>query len=346
MACIDCLLNCDKIVSDKCVQYTGPEIPVLGICPGDTLFEFEAAIVEKLLSFSNGSGISLDNLVTNGCSFMSDQLGALPKTLQNILQILWNTGCTLKELIDEIEDQIADNPVFNTACLTGLPANPTRDDILQSAVTLLCQIKSTVDAIPTTYVKISDLTNLVTQIVNNIINGGGGPTQQYTKMIPYVAVPYFGPLSNFDGTGKGIASLGFDKVNICNGNNGTPDIRGRVVVAAVRNVPGGAMDAAVDPANPNNPNWVLNDKGGVNTEILTVAQMPAHSHGVTDNGHVHNYSGVIPDGRGADASKAGTQATLQTSVATTGISIQSAGGNQPHSLIQPSIAANYIMFVP
>src|SRR5688572_3268303 len=118
--CRDCLQNCPLIVPDKCVQYTGPDIPELGICQGDTLFQLEAAMVERLLSFSDGTGITLSELVTSECDFMEDQLGVLPKTLQNVLQILWDTGCTLHGMITEINDEIANNPVFNTACLTGL----------------------------------------------------------------------------------------------------------------------------------------------------------------------------------------------------------------------------------
>lgn len=345
MACKDCLINCDNIVSDQCVQYTGPEIPELGICPGDTLYKFEAAIVKELLSFSDGSGIDISALVTNSCTFMSNQLGVLPKNLLNILQILWNTGCTLKELIDEIDTEIGNNPVFSTACLTGLPANPTRDDILQAAVNLLCSIKTTVDAIPTTYVKVSDLTTLVTQIVNNI-SSGGGTIQYNTRLIPFSVMAYFGPLSNFDASGKGLTTLGFDKVYLCNGNNGTPDLRGRVIVGAVRNVPGGTPDTAVDPANPLNPNWAINDKQGENAHLLTIPQLPSHTHGITDAGHSHPYAGELPDGRGSDGSKEATPATKQTGLAYTGISINSTGGNQPHNNIQPSIAGYYIMYVP
>lgn len=361
MACKDCLQNCDKIVSDKCVQYTGPEIPELGICPGDSLYEFEAAIVEELLSFRDGTGITLDDLVTNGCTFMSDQLGALPKTIQNVLQILWDTGCTLKGLIDDIDEQLDSNPVFNTACLTGLPVNPTRDDILQAAITLLCQIKTTVDAIPSTYVKLSDLTSLVTIVVNNIISPpGGGVTQYNSRMIPYVAVPYFGSLSNFDANGAGQTALGFQKIYLCNGSNGTPDIRGRIVVGAVRNVPGLSLDTAVDPINPGNPNWALNDKSGENTHLLTIPEIPAHSHNITDPGHKHNINGITGGDnndnsntqRFAGGDKGLTENgffftnTQACQLATTGITIDSVGGSQPHNNIQPSIASYYIMYIP
>lgn len=360
MSCKDCLLNCPEIISDQCVQYTGPEIPLLGICPGDQLSEFEASIANQVISMLNGTGISPANVTVN-CTFLQDILGSASPTLSNLLQMLVTASCTLKDLVDAIDTAIGDSPAFDTACLTGLPANPTRDDILQAVVTLLCSINSTVAAFPTTYVKLSDLTNLVTQIVNTINGGGGTVVQNSTKLIPYTAMPYFGPLSNFDGQGKGISQLGFDKIYLCNGNNGTPDLRGRVVVGAIRSVPGGTLDAAVDPAvNPNNPNWALNDKKGETYHTLLLSEMPAHTHTITDAGHKHSILGISGGDnsdnnntvRFAGGDKSNDQTgffftnTQACQTATTGITINNAGSGQPHNNIQPSIAAYYIMYIP
>lgn len=361
MACKDCLINCPDIISDQCVQYTGPEIPLLGICPGDTLSEFEAAIVEEVVGILDGTGIEPAGLSIS-CTFLTEILNSASPTLSNVLNMLITASCTLKELIDEIEEQVGNNPVFNTACLAGLPTDPTRDDILQAAVTLLCSVSTTVDGLPTTYVKLSDLTNLVTQIVNDINGGGGTVVQNYTKMIPYTAVAYFGPLSNFDASGIGVVSLGFEKIYMCNGANGTPDLRGRAVVGAIRNVPGGgALDAAVDPAvNANNPNWATNDKAGETFHTLTISETPSHTHTITDAGHKHNILGIMGGDnddnnntiRFAGGDKPNDQSgfhftnTQACQTATTGITVNSAGGSQPHINIQPSIAAYYIMYIP
>lgn len=350
MACKDCLINCDTIVSDQCVQYTGPEIPLLGLCPGDPLSKVEANIIEELLGLLDGSGIEPAN-VTIGCSFLQEILAGASPNLNNLLQMLITASCTLKDLVDTINEQI-ENGVFNTSCLTGLPANPTRDDILQAAVNMICSIKTTVDAFPTTYVKNSDLTTLVTQILNNINGGGGTVVQNSNKMIPYAAMAYFGPLSNFDGAGIGIASLGFEKIYICNGTNGTPDLRGRVIVGAIRSVPGGgSLDAAVDPAvNANNPNWGLGDKAGTNFVTLSIPEMPTHTHGVTDPGHTHNSryrQNMAPQSGSSTQCWAGlNDQFVATTNSTTGITLQSTGGGQPHNNIQPTIAAWYIMFIP
>lgn len=351
MSCKDCLINCDEIISDQCVQYTGPEIPLLGICPGDQLSKVEANIIAELLSLLDGTGITPSDVDIN-CTFLQDILGVASPTLSNILQMLITASCTLKELIDTINQQIANSTVFNTSCLTGLSSNPTRDEILQATVNLVCSIKTTVDAIPTTYVKNSDLTTLVTNIINTT-NGGNSTTINISqRMIPYSAVAYFGPLSNFDGAGVGIASAGFDKIYICNGANGTPDLRGRVVVGAVRGVPGGgSLDAAVDPAvNANNPNWGLKDKAGTNFETLTIPQIPTHSHAVNDPGHTHNsrYRQNLAPQSGSSTLCWANQNDqfVATTSSLTGITLGSTGGGQPHNNIQPSIAAWYIMYIP
>lgn len=348
MACPDCFKNCAYYITDNCVEYTGEDIPLLGICTGDQLSKIERIIIEKLLGILDGTGLTLSDVTMDNCPFIIGLFGSQEKTLSNILNTLVQATCTLRSLITSISP---DPFAFDTVCLTGLPANPNRDQILQAALILLCSIKTTVDAIPSTYVKLTDLNSLVTNIVNNIVNPGGGgttpPGATAAKLLPYVAYEYYGSLANFDNTGKGIAVLGFDKVYLCNGAYGTPDKRGRVAVGAIRNVPGASLDPAVDPlVNPLNPNWNLNDKGGTNFETLTIPQIPAHTHGITDPGHKHEFEGVVVDGRGGDGSKMSTPATKEGYSATTGITINSTGGGQPHNNIQPTIAANYIMYIP
>jgi hypothetical protein len=55
---------------------------------------------------------------------------------------------------------------------------------------------------------------------------------------------------------------------ICDGQNGTPDLRSRFVI--------GASATGSDP--PNLTKRSMNDKGGVETVSLTVGQIPSHSH--------------------------------------------------------------------
>ena len=361
MACTDCLQNCDKIISDQCVQYTGPAIPLLGICTGDSLSQTENNIITALLSALDGSGINPSTVTLANCTWLSQQLGVTSPTLNNLLQLLINGEGTLHSMITAIQSQIAagqSGTVFDTSCLTGLPATPTVDDIIQAIIIQLCQAISTIATFPSTYVQNSDLNGLVTNIVNNIIGTGSTNTivQQNTKMVPFVAYEYYGPLSNFDISGQGITSLGYQKIYLCTGNFGTPDKRGRVAVGAIRNVPGGALDAAVDPANPLNPNWSLNDKAGETAHTLSTAEIPSHSHAISDPGHNHNLgagNGVVEmDTAGHGPASGGgfdgaAPILSKTDGAVTGITgTNSVGGGGPHNNIQPSIAANYIMYIP
>jgi microcystin-dependent protein len=183
-------------------------------------------------------------------------------------------------------------------------------------------------------------------------------------MVPFTVVEYYGPLTNFDGTGAGIGTLGWDKIYLCNGSNGTPDKRGRVGVGAILNVPGGPLNAAVDPVYTGNPNYDLEDIAGANTVAINVNQLPSHTHGatasatsiVTDPGHSH-FVGNTPEGWSSSGSIGivnRTPKNVQTTTSTTGITVATTvnvsntntGSNQGHPNIQPVLAAYYIMYIP
>lgn len=349
MACKDCFSNCNDFVNDNCVKYTGDTIPVLGICKGDPVSKVEQVIIEKVLEFAEGKNIILGDINLETCPELLQILNGEDPTLERLISILWKNQCTLKELIG------TSSPVsFNTACLSGLPENPTKDQILQAALNKICSMSSVVDSLPATYVKISDLQNLVQQIIQQNSETPSGGVQYKDRMPPNVALPYFGSLNNFDNTGKGISALGWDKVYLCNGSNGTPDLRGRTLVGAVRNIPGGALDTAVNPANPLNiapVDYAMGDKFGENFVKLTTNEIPSHSHPVNDPGHRHtlppnvHQDGNAAGGEGGSNEKA-PRVTLYTTTNTTGISIGATGGGQAHNNRQPSIACAFIMYIP
>jgi microcystin-dependent protein len=201
-------------------------------------------------------------------------------------------------------------------------------------------------------------------------------------MVPYVAYEYYGPITNFDGSGIGIPANGFFKVYLCNGLNGTPDKRGRVAVGAIQNVPGAPLDASVNPANAGNPNYALYTTAGANTVTLITSQIPAHTHNATvvASGSVPDHTHIIMGGGGPGES-GGVPTALQVAandngannttsykikpanvqVHNSGISSASgagpvslsvsvangnAGGGGSHPNIQPVIAAYYIMYIP
>jgi len=87
---------------------------------------------------------------------------------------------------------------------------------------------------------------------------------------------------------------------------------------------------------------VLGAAGGVESHTLTTAQLPAHSHGVTDTGHAHVQQ--FPSGGGGGQASAGgssngspTSGNISTATAVTGITINNAGGGTGHNNVQPTM---------
>jgi hypothetical protein len=203
-------------------------------------------------------------------------------------------------------------------------------------------------------------------------------------MVPFVAYEYYGPLTNFDGAGVGFPNLGFYKVYLCNGLNGTPDKRGRVAVGAIAGVPpiNQGLDAAVNPNNAGNPNYALFTTAGANSVTLITSQMPSHSHTgvgtttVTLDDHFHyvaatagEINAVVDSGHAvireialggnssyrlsnsSQAAGAGRSSLSKSTVSsnTSGnvsLAIENTGGGEAHANIQPVIAAYYIMYIP
>ncbi|WP_422001756.1 phage tail protein [Reyranella sp.] len=122
-----------------------------------------------------------------------------------------------------------------------------------------------------------------------------------------------------------------------------PDLRGRV--AAGRDDMDGADAGRLAGAVVGRT--VLGGTGGAATHVLGLGEMPAHSHGVNDPGHVHSYgAGQVPSSftpRGTNGDGTNFNNNPTTNAAVTGISVQSAGGGGAHNNTQPTLILNYVI---
>jgi microcystin-dependent protein len=364
MSCESCYNGCVQTVSDECVRYTGINYEALGVETGDNLVSVEQAIMNALVPLLDGTGDAITLSSGDVCALVTGYLTAgLTHTSKEWITALSKGECNLQAQIVAINNTLAIlNADYSIGCLTGVTASSDTHDILQAVITKLCITVADLAAltldVDTNYVKLADLDALIAAYLAS--QSGGGSNQQYLKMVPYVAYEYYGSLTNFDGTGAGLNSAGFYKVYLCNGLNSTPDRRGRVGVGAIQNVPGGPLDAAVNPANPGNPNYAIFNTAGANAVTLITSQMPSHSHGATatsvgtisPNPHSHSYAGVqAPSGQG-DGSRTSVPLAKNTSSVslsvdiTTSVTNSDTGGGAAHANIQPVIAAYYIMYIP
>jgi microcystin-dependent protein len=88
----------------------------------------------------------------------------------------------------------------------------------------------------------------------------------------------------------------------CNGTQGTPDLRGRFIVAS-------GQAASTTVPGDLNPSYSVNGTGGENNHILTKPETPRHHHlasgdgaSIAANGGSH-YHSVTPNGQGTGASR-------------------------------------------
>ena len=105
---------------------------------------------------------------------------------------------------------------------------------------------------------------------------------------------------------------------LCDGTNGTPDLRGRFVLGI------GKGETLTERT--------LNEKGGFEKVALTVEQLPAHSHSHNFYNAGLKHHGSWTEGQIKDSG----QGTFNSQTNNT-------GGNQPHENMPPFYALAYIM---
>jgi len=375
MSCSNCYNGCPEIVSDRCVKYTGIDIPSLGITNGDSLSYVEQVLIEFLQSALDGTGIKPDISSDIICDLVKQYLPACGDlTIVDFITALIKAACDLQEQVDAVVADVATIEAnYDVECLSGVTPTSGTHAILQAVISKLCDLEVSLAAlaldVDTNYVKLSELNSLIAAY---IASTSTAITQQYQKMVPYTVVEYYGDPGNFDGNGIGKASLGWDKIYMCNGQNGTPDKRGRIAVGAIQGVPGtNPLDPVVAPG-PFSPNYLLYGTAGTNSVALTTAQLASHTHAaaspVTDPGHDHftvslgtsdntlsasnSIQQAYADGSNLGyALKGSTSPTVGlTNTKTTGITvattIATAGSGDAHDNKPPVLACYYIMYIP
>ena len=376
MSCQNCYNGCADIISDKCTKYTGNNVPELGIENGDSLFSVQQSIFSFLLSVIDGTSIKPEINQEFICEKISQYLGEQELTLPNIINAILQTACDLQTQVTNVKNSVDTiNTAYTLSCVSGVTDNTNTHEVLQAVITKLCNVNTALTAlslnVSTNYVKVSELNNLIAAY----LSGGSTSTKLYHKMIPYTVVEFYGNLSGkFDSTGAGLGE--WEKIYLCNGNNGTPDKRGRVSVGTTTGMGGGTLDAAVDPSNSGNPNYSLGTKYGSCMVSLNITQIPSHSHTATntviDTGHFHYLStvsgqtskpalspstylaSVNNEGNDGNYVLGGTLEALpsvgKSATSTTNISVQTSlsniGGGLGHNNVQPSIGCYYIMYIP
>jgi hypothetical protein len=167
------------------------------------------------------------------------------------------------------------------------------------------------------------------QILTNLLPGSTTSTSKDALTGAQVrALAYkVGEVRMWQGAVASIASVWGAGWQLADGTNGTADLRDRFIVGA------GLI-------------YTVNQTGGLSTNTLTIAQLPAHNHGVndpshnhsvndgghghgiTDPGHSHTVNGMNVAGGGALTYNGNSGPIFaSTGVNTTGISVNGSGSN-------------------
>ena len=376
MSCTNCFNGCTETISDQCVVYTGTDVPSLGIHTNDSLLVVEQSLITFLISALNGSGTTIDLSSIDVCATVQNYLPSEGEiVLTDVLKALIEASCDIQEQVNAIAATLATlNADYTIGCLTGVTASSDTHAIVQAIIAKVCTTNSSVDTIVDQlplFVTRSEFCTLLAQCTNQT------PTTSLAsnKMLPYAVIPYYGDISGyptvndtFDDTGAGTGY--WARVFMCNGQNNTPDLRGRVPVGAT-NTPSTNLPIPVQtrPGYQGNPVYDYGLTPGANTVRLELPQIPAHNHvgssastdipphthsilGITGGDNSDNNNTVRFAGGDKNNTESGffftNTAACQsaTLTATTSLTMANAGQDGFHPNFQPGLALYYIQYRP
>lgn len=360
MSCDNDFSKCLDTYSSNCIIWEGPDIPCLGITSKQSLTAVETAIANEVCIILGDIDVSTVTLTAE----LIGLLGSNNQSISNLFQILIDYGVTLRDIIDDIktEFEASKSLTLDFKCITP-PATINIQSSIQSLITSYCTLKQTVDNLPGAVT--AGITNTVTQVLGNVLTAiqpnrvvktgqGSSFKVAFRGFVPYyTALAYYGTLTDFDSTGKGITNSPMDGWYICNGNNGTPDLRGRSLVGATLEVGGGVLHPDVNPTQNGGlgayQRW---GTGGAIRVKLNESQMPSHIHDVYDAGHQHTVQdtyadpiagGGISGGWASGHTKKYRYELPTTSVGYANIKQNSKGGNDFHENRMPYNVTVWIM---
>lgn len=153
-------------------------------------------------------------------------------------------------------------------------------------------------------------------------------------VIPGMILPYSGSLGEFDGTGLGIANGPMDGWAVCNGLNGTPDLRGMTLLGATAVPDSGAPELYAGVEGETVPGA----KVGADAIALTPNHLPEHKHplGMPSNSYWSAGGGAV------NVSNPGTGDSTQVFPTDTG---DNTTLNTPLDMRQSSYGVVFIMSI-
>lgn len=299
------LSNCANPTVDKCIKYTGAPVPLLGICTGDYLNEIEDIILKNIVNFASGVGIMISDIDFTTCSLFTQYItccnadGDVPKSLHDLIKIIFEVLCGLDSRITTLEDFINDLKTgpYSVGCLSGLPTSPTFKQIIQAMLLELCSLATSLASLQ------AQITALTTGLPDTIgifllshINScqglsainktGTGSTAnlQFSGVPPIgTVVPFFGDLGLFDGSGVGRTGYGACGWALADGRGGRPNWQGVTAMGAT------VAGAPTNPSAQGATYSVGSSMTGQTVVTLSPAQVPSLpiSGGINDPGHDH-----------------------------------------------------------
>ena len=293
-----------KMTPDSSIRYTGPSVTALGVCTGDTLPEIEGLLLQKVLDYATGIGITIPgiDLSTGPCAALFVDDVSCCQTcidLPCIIEAYYDAICTTYSDVLTLQTAMAGlQGPFNVGCLTGVTPNSTLGAIVTELISEFCNLVTAFNTLSTT---VGGFTAGINTTIGNFlathisscqsqaitITGTGASTQLGFKgFVPIGGIlPYGGPANVFDATGLGNANGPCCGFALCNGQNGTIDMTGQTPVGAL------GLGGSVPAGFPSTPVGSRIPQGEVNHTlgISEVPPSPISGAGFTinDPGHDH-----------------------------------------------------------